>query len=462
MVSRTAVITGTNPADPTGYVLAGLRNQVQHADDHEWGIGVNLAIPTRFTDAANENFKFGVNARLREKTGSRESFSVNGLPALPLTQAITGDNIHFYQGHYQNGPQINGDVLRALYASTTVTIDSDFIDNALNDQRDKENVYALYGQYQFGFGPLGMIAGVRVERTQATYAGNKFDAFTNLITPVSNDKSYTDFFPTLQARYEINPDLIARASVSSTIARPGFNQVTATTIIDPAGNIVTGNPQLKPTTATGIDFAIEKYLPHAGIASLGVFDKEIDDYIVTQATQTTSRTTGGLPGLVSLLSFSNAPKACLYGIEANYVQKFREQLPGLLSGLGVSVNWTWVSSSYEIRPGEKSVLPSSSRNTANAALLYDLNSVHLTLGGYYVSRNIFGVGASAATDQWSQERVSVDFGSQWQLTNPMTIYLNLKNLTNTPLKLTEGPSQNRVLQQEFYGITAQAGLTYKF
>ena len=108
------------------------------------------------------------------------------------------------------------------------------------------------------------------------------------------------------------------------------------------------------------------------------------------------------------------------------------------------------------------MLPSTSRNTANAELTYEMSGVNLSLGAYYTSRNIFGVAGSAALDVWTQDRVSVDFGSQWQITEPLQVYLNVKNLTNTALKLTEGRGENRVIQREFYSTTVQAGLTYKF
>jgi outer membrane receptor protein involved in Fe transport len=120
-----------------------------------------------------------------------------------------------------------------------------------------------------------------------------------------------------------------------------------------------------------------------------------------------------------------------------------------------------VQSSFDIRPGETSVLPSTSRNTFNAELLYDWNPVNLTLGAYYTSRNIFGVGPSAATDIWTQERLSVDFGSQYRISDAFSVYFNAKNLTNTALKLTEGPADDRVIQREFYGITLQAGVNIK-
>jgi TonB-dependent receptor len=284
---------------------------------------------------------------------------------------------------------------------------------------------------------------------------------------------YTNYFPSLQARYELEPDLIARAAISSTIARPGFQQVTAATTVDALGNTTTGNPNLKPTTATGLDLALEKYLPHAGIASAGVFGKNIKDYIVNNVSQQPGgqQKTGGNLGIVDVTSFGNAPTAKLYGVETNYVQHFVDLLPGPLGGLGVSVNWTWVDSTHKqpvVDPvtglttsSRDLLLPSTSRNTANAELLYDMYGVSVSLGAYYTSKNIFALGNTAALDIWTQERFYLDLGTQYQVTHAFNVYFNLKNLTNTPLKFTEGPGEARIIQREFYGITAQAGFNYK-
>ena len=71
------------------------------------------------------------------------------------------------------------------------------------------------------------------------------------------------------------------------------------------------------------------------------------------------------------------------------------------------------------------------------------------------------MGPSAATDVWTQERLYVDFGSQYQISDMFSVYFNAKNLTNTALKFTEGPADNRVIQREFYGVTLQAGVNIK-
>jgi TonB-dependent receptor len=481
-----------NPADPTGYALTSLNTQVQHSDDHEWGIGANLAIPTRFTDRSDEEFKFGVNARIRNKTGDATSLSVNSVPNLALASAVYGGNVNYYQNHYANGPQIDAATLRAAYAAALAAGNafSDPVANALNDVHDKEDVYAAYGQYQFGFGALGVAAGLRVEKTKATYGGfddsgtsaasatcpilDPINSPTTHVCSVTGHRDYTNFFPTAQARYEIEPELIARAAISSTIARPGFQQVTSATTTDGSGNIITGNPNLKPTTATGLDLAIERYLPHAGIASLGFFAKDIKDYIVTNVQQAAGgqQNLGGQLGIVKLISYANAPTAHLFGFETNYVQHFSDVLPGPLGGLGVSVNWTWVDSRYKIpvvNPAtglttlsRDSLLPSTSRHTANAEVLYDMYGLNLTLGAYYTSKNIFAIGGSAALDAWTQERFSLDFGSQYKISDPFSVYFNAKNLTNTPLKFTEGPGEDRIIQREYYGITLQFGGNYKF
>lgn len=457
----TLAVNGVNPYDPAGYVLGNISNQAQHSNDHEWGIGLNMTKPTAFTQTTNENIKFGVNARLRNRVTSAQSLAPDSIPALSLDQAVFGNNLLFYQGHYLNGPQINPAVIRSIYSSSAIGGDS--VSDASSYQNDREDVYAVYGQYQFGFGPLGIVAGVRAENTRATYAANLIDDSgpTMLVVPVSRDKSYTNVFPSAQARYEFAPDLIGRLAVSSTIARPGFNQVTAATTIDPGGTVSTGNPNLKPITSTGLDLSIEKYLNQAGILSLGVFDKEIRNYIVTQEANLPIPAQGGFVGLARTFTYANASQSRALGVETNYVQHFRDALPGPFGGLGVSANWTWVQSRFEIRPGEISVLPSTSRNTFNAELLYDWNPINLTLGAYYTSRNIFGVGSSTATDVWTQQRLSVDFGSQYRISDAFSVYFNAKNLTNTALKITEGPADNRVIQREFYGMTLQAGVNIK-
>ena len=55
----------------------------------------------------------------------------------------------------------------------------------------------------------------------------------------------------------------------------------------------------------------------------------------------------------------------------------------------------------------------------------------------------------------------LDLGTAYAMNKAAGIYLNVKNLTDNPMRYTEGPD-NRPIQREFYGVTVQAGLNFNF
>jgi outer membrane receptor protein involved in Fe transport len=65
------------------------------------------------------------------------------------------------------------------------------------------------------------------------------------------------------------------------------------------------------------------------------------------------------------------------------------------------------------------------------------------------------------TDVYQSERLVVDFGSSYSISKNAGVYLNVKNLTDNPMRYTEGP-ENRPIQREFYGVTVQAGINLNF
>ncbi|WP_266169494.1 TonB-dependent receptor [Dyella subtropica] len=463
-----------NPLDPSGYTFGNFQNSTEHDHDQEYTGAFNVTLPTSYFEGSDENIKFGVSARKRARHGEITRFGSTP-PALPLSQFIGGQPITYYKDHYQNGYNINADALRNLFVTHPELFPekdplADAQSEAQGASNGKENVYAIYGQYQFKpIDKLGVLAGVRWERTTATYGGNQVlvDPVTGAFggaVPTSTTHSYNNFFPTVQLRYELSEGLVARAVYSKTIARPGFNQVTASMLIDPAAdNVTQGNPNLKATTSNNFDLSMEYYLDNGGIASVGVFDKELSNYIINKETSATFPNNGlfaGFTGAAKVFTFANLNSAHARGLELNYQQKFA-MLPGWLAGFGMAANYTYVDSSGEIRSGEHLQLPSTSRNTGNLAFFYDLGGLNVNLGAYYVSKNIFGVGNSAATDIWSEARFSLDLGASYAIDEQWSVFVNAKNLTDTRLKFTEGPSNNRPIQREFYGQTYTAGVRLK-
>ncbi len=453
------ILSGPNPADPAGYALSQIVNSTQYVKTNEWSSNVNYTLPTHFTSAEDEQFKFGAGLRRMTFANAQSNFSFSPAAGIPLSQAVFGAPNIFYNGMYNVGPSISDGVMSSLYgaAAAAGNVTANPLKNAAAFSAINENIYSAYGQYQFGWGRLGVLAGLRGEWTRDTFSGNLINGST--VTPNQTANNYFNLFPSLQLRYDFTPTLVGRAIYSSTIARPGFAQSSASVLADPGtGTVTTGNPNLKPTTSQNFDLQIEKYLPHGGIVSLGAFDKSISDYVVGQSsTVFSSPYLPGFSGPIRLISFANVASARVRGVTANYEQHFT-QLPGFLSGLGASANWTWTNSHLEIRPGEDHTLPSAPRNSYNASVFYERGPLNMRLSASYVGASLWAVGASAATDVYTASRFSLDFGGSYQVRKDVSVYLDVRNILNTPLKFYEG-SPDRPIQREFYGPTVMVGLT---
>ena len=454
--------------NPSNYTLSSFNNSVANNFDKEYSFASNLEVPLSLTGADSESVKFGVSARLRHKRITSQPLSYGTLPGLSLADVTPGGQETYYGGVYQNGVDISPGYLQGLLGPGTAAA-ADVISAQQQYLDVHEDVYAAYAQYQLTFGPFGLIGGVRVEQTRDhahAFATSVIDKAGDItVTPVTASNHYTNVFPSLQGKFEIEPNLILRATWSSTLARPGFNQSNAALNIDLGAGIVTeGNPKLRPATADSFDITLEKYLEDAGILSVGFFDKEFSDYIV--ASELTSRTIPNVnlfPGNtlpLHIFTYSNTPSSYARGIEFNWEEKLPD-LPGILDGLGMALNYTYVDSSFTIRPGQTSSLPSTSQHTWNAALFYERDGLTLRMAAYSVSADLFAIGTDKTSDVYNGERISLDFGSSYAIDDTWSVYFNAKNLLDTPHVFYQGTS-NRPIQREFYGQTYLIGVRFDF
>jgi TonB-dependent receptor len=471
-------VAGANYLDPTQYQLTGANNSSAVNFDKELSFATNFDMPLHWGGFDSEDLKVGASARLRKKRTTANSLSYPNIPpATPVllsTAASSGPEV-YYNNRYPIGVDIAPGYLQANFgpgvmapAPDSLALSPDLVSDLQQFLDAKENVYAVYGQYQMNVGPLGLIGGVRVERTTdksnayqvtKTFVDPAQTIEQDTVTPVTASKSYTNAFPSLQAKYEIQPKLITRATWSSTLARPGFNQSNVSKTIDfGSGQVTVGNPDLKPATANSFDLTIEKYLESAGILSFGIFDKEFKDYIVPNQTGFQSFPAAALP--LRVFTFNNVGKSHARGAEFNWEQRFKN-LPGFLGGLGASANYTFVDSRIEIRPGEFSTLPSASKNTWNTAVFYEQYGLGLRLVAYSTSADLFSIGSQKSADVWNATRTSMDFGSTYAFAEHWSGYFNAKNLLNTPHKFYQGTFE-RVIQREFYGQTYQLGVRFDY
>ncbi|RAK59432.1 TonB-dependent receptor [Phenylobacterium hankyongense] len=453
--------------DPAQYSrITKITNSTANDVDQEYAYAANLLFPAHLVNDS-DRVKVGAEVRLRDKSATSSAFSY-AISPLSLVNASSPAVTDFY-GRYTNGPGINTIALRAAAAAGVMTggVDLGSVFTA------KEDIYAAYGQYQTTIGKWGVLAGVRVEQTDARYGAYSDDNPTQTLAFTTRSESYTNAFPTLQIRYEAAPNFLVRATYSTGIGRPGFLQNSATTssnhdVTDP--QISQGNPNLKPTTGNNFDLSLEYYMSGGGVVQVGVFDKEFDNYIVRQFQRRlydgTDPTFAGM--LVGYSTYANRSGAYARGVEAAYHQQF-SWLPGLWNGLGLDANVTLVDShiqEYDAATSssgraESGLLPGTSRVTANLAGFYEAHGLELRLASEYVSKELFSLGGSKATDTIQDNRVTLDFTSSYRLTPAWTVYFNAKNLTNAPLRFYIG-SASYPIQREYYDQTFEAGVRARF
>jgi TonB-dependent receptor len=451
-------------ADPNNAALYTLRNNTigntqQHDLDREYAYAGNLLFPVHLINDS-DRIKVGVEVRLRDKSQNQYSESLN-VGAVNLASMST-PAINYYDDHYSNGPQVNINAQRTLAQSVEgpAVFDPSGYFNA------RENIYAEYAQYQTTVGKWSALAGVRVETTNASYGNYVFDADGNPLGFSRNAKNYTNAFPTVQVRYDFSPTMLVRATYSTGIGRPGFNQVAGAVTVDGNNGVIsTGNPNLKPTTGNSFDLSLEYYLPNGGIAQIGAFDKEFTNYVASRVVfGTDPRIPGDLN--VQFQTFENIPSAYARGVQASYHQQFI-WLPKPLDGLGIESNVTLVDSHMQeyaasgSDQAQYSLLPGTSKVTANVAGFYEAHGVMARLSAQYVSRELFSLGGSQLTDTTQDDRLTLDLATSYKVNSNFTLYFDAKNLTNAPLRFYIG-NPSFPIQREFYDVTYEAGVKFHF
>ena len=177
---------------------------------------------------------------------------------------------------------------------------------------------------------------------------------------------HNNLLPSLNLRLDFNPQWLMRFSVNKAMARPSLgilknyqsismslpngNDLTDPRwVLDAQGNPIgvnplytaaAFNPRLKPVTAWQGDLSIEHYFGQSGLLSAAVFYKKFYNYI-SQGAFELNYENGGTTHTVRVAGPANGSGATIKGFELAY-NTFFDFLPGMLKGLGMQANYTYV------------------------------------------------------------------------------------------------------------------------
>jgi len=174
------------------------------------------------------------------------------------------------------------------------------------------------------------------------------DVSESNLWPVAKDY----FLPAATITYQFDNGLQLRANASKTIARPQFRELLLQTYTDPESQrTFTGNPALKDSELFNAEARAEYYFGAGSRVSLAGFYKKIDNPIevFSQFTDNTQSS-----------SFANAPKANLYGAEAELVYNYDlYDLGGFFEtkrALFIA-NYTYTQSELQVDAGDVALIP---------------------------------------------------------------------------------------------------------
>ncbi len=297
-----------------------------------------------------------------------------------------------------------------------------------------EDVTALYVQNTWKWDRHTLLAGLRVEKSEVTAKGLA-QVGTSLV-PLSLSSDDTQYMPSLHYTYDFSDDVKLRAALISGAARPSFTDQRATvSIIDVAGvqSITGGNPNLKPETAIGGDLSAEWYFAPASLLSASYFYRNVKD-VLFDASELVGDGRFNSNGVdrsgYTYNTTLNGGDGYLQGVEFAYNHPFTF-LPGALSGLGVQASVAFLDGEFDIGSGRKSAFTGTSDRITQAAIFYEKYGFSLRLAWQHRTEWLDEIspGASAGDLSWDAQQ-RVEFSGRYQLTDHVTLYADINNLTD--------------------------------
>ena len=249
--------------------------------------------------------------------------------------------------------------------------------------------------------------------------------------PTATDHTYNDVLPSLNLRFDLRKDLVARLALTKTMTRPDYSALAGSVSLSPpavAGGVGSGsggNPDLKPIRSNNFDTSLEWYFAPRSLASVGLFYMDLTSYVgqgkqdKTFLTYSAANPQGALVPYSLTVPVNTSAKA--KGIELAY------EMP-LFGNFGFATNYTYV----DAKDADDKPVVGASRNTANLSGYFENDSFNARLNYSYRSSFYSGLDRLTAFSQGEVASVSASLG--YKISDNLTLSLDMQNLNNPKLK----------------------------
>jgi TonB-dependent receptor len=357
-----------------------------------------------------------------------------------------------------------------------------------NDNGATEEVYAAYIMSELHIGDRLMIMpGIRYEQTDAEYRafrGNISDPRTPIdavtVEDTTGTRQESNFFPMVQARFNVTDWFDIRAAYTQSTSRPSFGQLVPRFAANSdARTLSRGHPELKSLISTNYDLFLTFNSNRLGLLTLGGFYKNIDNLIYERSVVALEPEEMGLPPTMNFYTVTepanNEEETLVYGAEIEWQSNFI-RYPRPFNGLIINANLTRVWSETHF-PGSELVrgpegfvrvdttrvaeMPYQPDWVANVAVGYEYRGFSSRVSVNYQGQTLTLVGTRRETDRFSEDYISWDFAVRQRFTDMISMYANLYNITNTAEKARQFTGQY-ITDEEYYNWTAEIGIRFEF
>jgi TonB-dependent receptor len=259
-----------------------------------------------------------------------------------------------------------------------------------------------------------------------------------------------DLFPSVHFRHAFTPDLIGRASWSTSIGRPSLGDLVPNFSANDAERTVTlDNPSLRPMFADNFDLSLEYYLRPVGQLTLGFFRKNLADFVFRRESGVVDpgpdNGFGGQYSGYDIVTNANGGRGRVEGVEFSYLQQLTF-LPGALRGLSVLVNYTHLRAEgdYGQDSGGPGGLVGFVPHTANVRLSYNYRWFAPYVQWSYVGRTLDVYNVLPQLQSQRLERRLVNAGFSIRLPRQLELFFDIANAFDEPQRTVHFVSGTRM------------------
>jgi TonB-dependent receptor len=244
--------------------------------------------------------------------------------------------------------------------------------------------------------------------------------------------------PSVHLSYTFLPNLIARASYSTGLGRPEFsNLVPRENVNDNTQTITVGNPSLLPQSATNWDLSLEYYMKPMGLVSIGVFQKDLEDFIFNASSGTVgSGPDNGFGGQYegyTLNTTLNGGSARVRGLELNYQQQLNFG-PRWVRSIGLFANYTKIEASgdYGSTAPQTGVtqLAEFVPETWNLGLRFSRGRFRANYLVNHTGEYLFAYSANSSRLRYKNPFTQTTVSASWALRPNLELYMDGYNIYN--------------------------------